>query len=153
MILDYKDLIAEGKLKKEKAIGIDQVKRFLKRARKDLETAKAIEDDDGAALTLVYDSMFHAANALIRYQGYRPGIKFQHVGILEAVKRTIGEDLEELILKYNKLRIKRNKFEYLAIYNISKTQLKNNIKDAEKFVNIIEKYLRDKDPQLSLDLQ
>jgi len=28
MKLDYKDLIAEGKLKKEKAIGIDQVKRF-----------------------------------------------------------------------------------------------------------------------------
>ncbi len=49
MKLDYKDLIAEGKLKKEKAIGIDQVKRFLKRARKDLETAKSIEDDDGAS--------------------------------------------------------------------------------------------------------
>ena len=152
MKLDYKDLIAEGKLKQEKAIGIDQVKRFLKRAKKDLETAKSIEDDDGAALALVYDSMFHAANAMIRYQGYRPGIKFQHIGLIEAVKRTIGEDFNELILKYDKLRIKRNKFEYQAIYNITKTQLKNNIKDAEKFVEIIEKYLKDRDPQLSLDL-
>jgi uncharacterized protein (UPF0332 family) len=150
--LDYKDLIAEGKLKKEEAIGVDQVQRFLRRARKDLETAKAIEDDDGAALALVYNSMFHAANALIRYQGFRPGIKFQHVGIIEAVKRTIGEDLKELIIKYDKLRIKRNKFEYQAIYNISKTQLDNDIKDAEKFVKIIEKYLKDKDPQLSFDL-
>lgn len=67
MILDYRDLVAEGKLKEEKAIGIDQVRRFLKRAGKDLETAKSIEDDNGAALTLVYNSMFHAANALIRY--------------------------------------------------------------------------------------
>ncbi len=58
------------------------------------------------ALALVYDSMFHAANSLIRYQGYRPGIKFQHVGLIEAVKRTIGEDFYELILKYDKLRIK-----------------------------------------------
>ena len=150
--MDYRDLVAEGKLKKEKVIGIDQVKRFLKRARKDLETAKSIEDDDGAALTLVYNSMFHAANALIRYQGYRPGVKFQHVGIIEAVRRTIGEDFKELTLKYNKLRIKRNKFEYQAIYNITKTQLKNNIKDAGKFIEIIEKYLKEKDPQLSLDL-
>jgi len=39
-----------------------------------------------------------------------------------------------------------------AIYNVSKTQLNNNIRDAEKFIKIIEKYLKDKDPQLSLDL-
>ena len=117
-----------------------------------METAKAIEDDDVTALALVYNSMFHAANALIRYQGFRPGIKYQHIGIIEAVKRTIGEDFKELIIKYDKLRIKRNKFEYQAIYNISKTQLDNDIKDAEKFVKIIEKYLKDKDPQLSFDL-
>ena len=150
--MNYKDLVTEGKLKKEKAIGVDQVQRFLNRARKDLKTAKAIEYDEGAALTLVYDSMFHAANALIRYQGFRPGIKLQHVGIIEAVKRTLGEDFEGLILKYNKLRVKRNKFEYQAIYNISKIQLNNDIKDAENFVKIIESYLKERNPQLSLDL-
>ena len=52
--MEYKDLVAEGKLKKEKAIGIDQVKRFLKRARKDLETAKNIKDDDGV---IFYDEL------------------------------------------------------------------------------------------------
>ena len=46
----YKDLIAEGKLKKEKAIGIDQIHRFIKRAKKDLETAKIIAaNDEGVA--------------------------------------------------------------------------------------------------------
>ena len=90
----YKDLVAEGKLKKEKAIGIDQIYRFISRAKKDLDTARIIvASDEGAALALVYDAMFHAANALIRSQGYRPGNKLQHVGIIEAVRRTSGEDL------------------------------------------------------------
>ncbi len=111
-----------------------------------------MKNDEGAALVLVYDSMFHAANALIRYQGFRPGFKLQYLGIMEAVKRTLGDDSEDLISKYNKLRIKRNNFEYQAIYNISKTQLMNDIKDAKEFIKIIEKYLKDKNPQLSLDM-
>lgn len=50
----YKDLVAEGKLKKEKAIGIDQIHRFISRAKKDLDTARIIVvSDEGAALTLV----------------------------------------------------------------------------------------------------
>ena len=151
--MNYKDLVTEGKLKKEKAIGIDQIHRFIKRAKKDLETAKIIvANDEGAALTLVYDAMFHAANALIRYQGYRPGNKLQHIGIIEAVSRTLGEDFEAIIFKFDKLRIKRNKFEYQAIYNISKTQLISDIKDAGIFIQVIEKYLKDRNPQLSLDL-
>jgi len=151
--LNYKDLVAEEKLKKEKAIGIDQIHRFIKRAKKDLETAEIVViNDEGAALTLVYDAMFHAANALIRYQGYRPGNKLQHIGIIEAVRRTLGEEFEAMIFKFDKLRIKRNKFEYQAIYNISKTQLINDIKDASTFIKIIEKYLKDRNPQLSLDL-
>jgi uncharacterized protein (UPF0332 family) len=151
--LNYKDLVAEGKLKKEKAIGIDQIQRFIRRAKKDLETARIIvKNDEGAALTLIYNAMFHAANALIRYQGYRPGNKLQHIGIIEAVRRTLGEDFKAMIFKFDKLRVKRNKFEYQAIYNISKTQLMNDIKDAGTFIQVIEKYLKDKNPQLSLDL-
>ncbi len=54
--------------------------------------------------------------------------------------------------KYNKLRVKRNNFEYQAIYNISITKLVDDIKDAKKFIKIIEKYLKDKNPQFSLDM-
>ena len=57
-----------------------------------------VANDEGAALILIYDAMFHAANALIRYQGYRPGNKLQHIGIIEAVRRTIGEDFKAIML-------------------------------------------------------
>lgn len=108
--------MAEGKLKKESEIGFDQVKKFIKRSKKDLETARnLINFDEGATLTFIYNAMFHVANALIRSQGYRPGNRFQHIGIIEAVNRTIGDDFKNLIIKYNKLRIQRNKFEYQAL--------------------------------------
>ena len=39
----------------------------------------------------------------------------------------------------------------LIYINVSKTQLVNNIKDAGIFIQVIEKYLKDRNPQLSLD--
>lgn len=96
--------------------------------------------------------MFHAANALLRSQGYRPGNKYQHIGVIEAVSRTIGKEFKSLILKYNKLRIQRNKFEYQADYSSSKTQLLKDMDSAEEFVSVIERYLQKKNPQLKLDI-
>ena len=146
-------MLAEGKLKKVSQIGLDQVKKYIKRSKKDLETAKnLISSDEGATLTFVYNAMFHAANALIRSQGYRPGNKYQHIGVIEAVSRTIGKEFKSLILKYNKLRIQRNKFEYQADYSSSKTQLLKDIGSAEEFVLVIERYLQENNPQLKLDI-
>ena len=96
--------------------------------------------------------MFHAANALLRSQGYRPGNKYQHIGVIEAVSRKIGKEFKSLILKYNKLRIQRNKFEYQADYSSSKTQLLKDMDSAEEFVSVIERYLQKKNPQLKLDI-
>jgi uncharacterized protein (UPF0332 family) len=111
-----------------------------------------IDFDEGVTLTLIYNAMFHAANALIRSQGYRPGNRFQHIGIIEAVSRTIGDEFKNLIIKYDKLRIQRNKFEYQAVYSASKTQLLKDIDDAEEFVAVVEKYLQKNNPQLKLDI-
>ncbi len=118
-----------------------------------METAKnLINFDEGATLTFIYNAMFHAANAIIRSQGYRPGNKFQHIGVIEAVNRTIGNEFKSLILKYDKLRIQRNKFEYQADCYSSKTQLLKDIDNAEEFVSVIEKYLQKNNPQLKLDV-
>jgi uncharacterized protein (UPF0332 family) len=111
-----------------------------------------IETDCGAALTVLYNAMFHAGNALIRSQGYRPGTIKQHVGVIEAVSRTLGNEVKELMLKFDDLRKQRNRFEYQAVFEITETLLKNRIKDAEKFLEIIEKYIQEKNPQLKLEI-
>lgn len=59
----YKDLVAEGKLKKERAIGIDQIHRFISRAKKDLDTARIIvASDEGATIIQVIEKYLKDKN-------------------------------------------------------------------------------------------
>jgi uncharacterized protein (UPF0332 family) len=111
-----------------------------------------LNKDCGSALTVLYNSMFHAGNALIRSQGYRPGAIKQHIGIIEAVSRTLGNEFKDLILKFDDLRKHRNKFEYQAVFEITETMLENRIKDAEKLIEVIEKHIHEQNPQLKFKI-
>ena len=150
--MDYDDLLKENKLKKEPDIGFDQVERLLKRSGKDLVTARQlIGKDEGLAAAAIYDAMFHAANALIRMQGYRPGTVRQHLGVIEAVSRTLGKNAENLVIKFDNMRVARNRFEYQAIFDMSEAQLEKALRDAEELVKIIAKYIFEKNPQKQFD--
>ncbi len=96
--------------------------------------------------------MFHAGNALVRSQEYRPGTIKQHIGIIEAVSRTLGSEVKELVLKFDDLRKQRNRFEYQAVFEVTETLLNNRIKDAEKLIEIVEKYIQEQNPQLKLEI-
>jgi len=147
---DFSDLIKQGSLKEENGIGQDQVIKLLNRAKKDLETAKSLIDtDEAVAMTMVYDAMFHSANALIRLYNLRPGKVRQHIGLIEATSRILGEEFKDYIFRFDKLRIKRNQFEYQAVFNFSRIQIENNLTEAEKFVDIIEKFIAGKIDQRS----
>jgi len=151
MKFDFNDLIKAGGLIKEEKIGFDQVARFLKRARKDLLTAKKIiSTDEAVALDLVYKAMFHSANALIRFLGFRPGRIGQHKAIIRATERILGKSAEIYILRFDKLRQKRNYFEYGAGFASSKTEIENNLKEADKFIDLVEKFLEKKSSQRKL---
>jgi len=144
----YDDLVKKEGLKKEARVDYAQVERLIMRSKKDLQVAKNILDiDEATALDLVYKSMFHAANALIRSQGFRPGKVKQHIGVIEAVKRSLGAKIKPTVLKFGRLRIKRNEFEYQGLYRSSKTEIKNSFQDAKKLIESIEEYIRKNNPQ------
>lgn len=151
MKLMIEDLLRAGGLTKEKAIGWDQVEKYLKRAKKDIVSAKImLAQDAPVSLDLVYKSMFHCANALIRSFGLRPGRISQHKSVITACKRILGEDAEIFIIRFNKLRQKRNYFEYGAGFLSSKEEIKNSLVEANKFINLVEKFLKNKNPQKQL---
>lgn len=140
--MNYDDLVKNGQLKPEPNIKFDQTSRLLSQAKKDLEGAKEIIDKNEAlALDATYKAMFHAANALIRSQGFRPGPTRQHLGIIEAVERSLGKEISELTDRFDNLRKKRNDFEYQAIFKSSRTEIENSFRDAEKFIKKIEEYI------------
>lgn len=149
--MNFKDLIAQRGLEIEEKIEFDQTERYLKRARKDLVTAKKVlVMDEAVALDLIYKAMFHAANGLLRLFHLRPGKIRQHKAVIEATKRILGNKYEVLILEFDKLRQKRNYFEYGANFNGSKEELENAFSYTEKFLKVVERYVEEKNPQKRL---
>src|SRR3989338_1335172 len=98
-------------------------------------------------MDFIYKAMFHAANALIRSYGFRPGAVRQHQGVILAVEKILGEDSKALILKFDRLRKRRNQFEYQGIFEMGRTELQDSIAQAKTFVRLIQSTLEKSNPQ------
>ncbi len=145
---DLRDLIQEGQIQEEPGIGWDQVERLIKRAFEDLKSAERnLPFDEPGAMDFIYKAMFHAGNALIRSYGFRPGATRQHQGVITSVGRILGPEYKALILKFDKLRKRRNEFEYQGIFAMGREELKDSIEQAEQLVAAIRKALQDSHPQ------
>ncbi|MBI4431148.1 MAG: hypothetical protein HY587_05505 [Candidatus Omnitrophica bacterium] len=84
--IDLSDLIREGQIQEEPSIGWDQVEQLIRRAFEDLKSAdRNMPFDEPGAMDFIYKAMFHAANALLRSYGFRPGATRQHQGVITAV--------------------------------------------------------------------
>ncbi len=150
---DLRDLIQEGQIQEEPGIGWDQVERLFKRAFEDLKSAERnLPFDEPGAMDFIYKAMFHAGNALIRSYGFRPGAVRQHQGVIAAVGRILGDESKTLILKFDKLRKRRNEFEYQGIFAMGREELKDSIGQAKQLVAVIRKALEDTNPQKQFDL-
>lgn len=148
MEIDLRDLIQEGQIQKESGMGWDQVERLLKRAFEDLKSAERnMPFDEPGAMDFIYKAMFHAANALIRFYGFRPGSTRQHQGVIAAVERILGPDSKTLILKFDRLRKRRNEFEYQGIFEMGRAELKDAVEHAKRFVERIREQLEKVNPQ------
>jgi uncharacterized protein (UPF0332 family) len=153
MSKNYEDLVRSGQLKRVSGRGLDQAARLLKRATRDMLTAELlISLDEAAAMDLIYKGIFHAANALLRLQGYRPGGRRQHVGVAKAVARTLGKKSDPLLFFYDRLRRKRNKFEYQAVFTMSSYELENALKQARGLISEIRSNIQKYYPDFISDL-
>lgn len=151
--IDLSDLIQNGQIREEPDIGWDQVTRLIKRAFEDLISAeKTLSFDEPGAMDFAYKAMFHSANALIRSYGFRPGATRQHHGVIVAVERILGEKSKSLILKFDRLRKRRNQFEYQGLFEMGEQELLDSIGQAKEFVIRIRQTLEESNPQKSFDI-
>jgi len=98
-------------------------------------------------MDFIYKAMFHGANALIRSYGFRPGSTRQHQSVIAAVERILGADSKTLILKFDRLRKRRNEFEYQGIFEMGRAELKDTVEHAKRFVERIREKLEKTNPQ------
>lgn len=137
MKIDLKRLESQGAI--EKATFSDkQIASNINRAQKDLITAMAnLEIDEEWSYTISYHAMLRAGRALMFSLGYRPIGKNQHRTVVEFCAEVLGEDFKSLTNRFNRMRVKRHDFIYEPERPIPKTEAKNSIESAEKFVKEI----------------
>ena len=137
MKIALKRLESQGSI--EKATFSDkQIASNIDRAQKDLVTAMAnLEIDEEWAYTISYHAMLRAGRALMFSLCYRPIGKNQHRTVVEFCAEVLGEDFKSLTNRFNRMRVKRHDFIYEPERPIPKTEAKNSIESAEKFVKEI----------------
>lgn len=148
--MNFQNLIDQGLLRQEK-IGFDQIEKLLKRACKDLESAKLLlSTDESGAYRFAYDAMLHTGRALIFSYGFRPSSEKAHKITIECCKIILGEKYKELIAQFDRLRRKRHYLIYGVGLTISFIEANKALKSAEEFVKEIGSFIEKKNPQKKL---
>jgi uncharacterized protein (UPF0332 family) len=148
--MDLKQLEARGLIEKA-SFSDKQILANLGRARKDLTTSKAnVSIDEEWAYTIAYHAMLRAGRALMFASGYRPKGKDQHKTVIDFCASLLGGEFQELITRFNRMRVKRHDFIYQPERPIPKTEAVRSIQSADQFVGEIIKKIGKRAPQKRL---
>lgn len=155
MIYKYKDTIASLKRDgyiKECPIDLKVINNLIKRSFKDIKTAKRnLEIDNDCSYNYAYNAILHAGLAFMESKGYRPDVIGKHATIVKFINAVLGKSSSGLINNYDFMRKKRHKFIYEPDIPCSKIEAEKAIDTAMELIEIIKKYLKEKNPQLSFD--
>ncbi len=143
----FEDYLKRGLLKHQR-INFNQIERQLMRAKKDLETAQLVltQDPEWAA-TIVYHAMLRSGRAFLFSKGYLPTDGGQHRTVVELTGKLLGKDYIDLVEKFERMRRMRNQFFYEAPPFGTMTEAQNSMKTASQLIRIIERMIRDQNPQ------
>jgi len=146
---DFLNEYIEKKLIKAEKIGIDQIEKVIKTAERNLKVAeKLFSIDEGIAYETAYTAMLHAARAFVFIKGYRPTANFQHKTVVGFTAHFLGDKYKVLTEKFDYMRKNRNNFIYEPWkFHVSTSDVKNALKSAHEFIDIIKEEIKKEDPQ------
>lgn len=145
-----------GKLLKDKLIkrqrpDFRQIEKQLERSLKDLKTAKAnLEIDLTWSFAIAYHSMIRAGRALMYSKGYLPTAKYSHKTIVEFIRLMLGEEYNNLISRFNRMRRKRHDFIYDSKNHMTYHEAEASLETAEKLIDRIIVLVKEENPQRHL---
>jgi uncharacterized protein (UPF0332 family) len=112
--MNYSDLENDKMIKRGK-FSKRQIEETMNLAKRDIETAKKIVDDDPDwGFSIAYNAMLQASRALMLHKGYRPIGERQHVTVIEFVKIAFEKKFATSVEFMDRMRRKRHK----AIYDV-----------------------------------
>jgi hypothetical protein len=144
------DLIKAKKLKKQ-TTGVDYLDGLLEAAKRNFEAASLLKNKvDEAAFKLVYDGLLQIGRVVLLVNGYRPDDGEQHKTTFLVAGELLGPEYNDLIIRIQKFRIKRNDCIYEPKLLISSIEADAIFEISRKFWRKVRIYLENKNPQLKL---
>jgi uncharacterized protein (UPF0332 family) len=135
--MNYEKLLKDHLIKKQNP-DLGQIKTQLKRARKDLLTAEAVITIDLTwSFAIAYHAMMRAGRALMFSQGYLPTTKSSHKTIMEFTRLTLGNEYQDLLLRFNRMRRKRHDFIYDSLNHTTASEASSAIGTAKELIEKI----------------
>jgi len=131
MKLNYERFL-KNRLVKEQRPDFEQIGYQIQRSLKDLKTAEAnLSIDLTWSFAIAYHSMIRAGKALMYSRGYLPTAKRSHKTIVEFTKLILGEEYQDLIGRFNRMRRRRHDFIYEAKNHIACREAKSSLETAK----------------------
>jgi uncharacterized protein (UPF0332 family) len=138
----YEELLRAGRIREEK-VSRTEIDRALARAARDLKTAgKIIEEDPDWGFAVAYNAVLQASRAFMFSQGYRPETSQGHKNTFAFMVIALGEEYEDLVTYFDRMRKKRNQAVYDISGLITETEAGSLLKKAQGFVSLIRKRLK-----------
>jgi len=135
--MNFERFVRENLVKKQQP-DFNQIAGQLKRAQKDLKTAKSVLTADPTwAFAISYHAMLRAGRSLMFSKGYLPTPSQSHKTIIEFTKILLGEDYANVMSRFNRMRRQRHNFIYDSKNHITISEAKTAIDIAEKLVERI----------------
>lgn len=148
--MNYEKFLRDSLVKKQKPDS-KQIETQLKRAGKDLKTAESLLSIDLTwAFAIAYHAMMRASKALMYSKGYLPTAKRSHKTIVEFTKLILGNEYDNLIRRFNRMRRQRHDFIYDSKNHITPHEAKLSIETAKKLIEEIIALVRKENPEKDL---
>jgi hypothetical protein len=146
----YEDLRERGLLEDIKP-NFGLVNALIGRATKDLVTARAtLPIDREWAYGIAYQGMFRAARAAVIAEGLRPRGREQQRTVVVLAASMLGEEGKQTSNAFDRMRRHWQMILEDPGHPVSRYETEAAIADAEAFVELIVRWTRVKNPQLSL---
>lgn len=135
--MKYEDLLKSRRIRKQR-VSQAEIKRALERAGRDLRTArKILAEDWDWGFAVAYNAVLQASRAYMFAQGYRPASAEGHKNTFAFMQIAMGEEYEDLITYFDRMRNKRNQAIYDIAGLITETEARNLLERATQFVELI----------------
>jgi len=148
--MQFDELENKGLIRRIK-VNFKQAYNFLSRSRQDLQTSKSnLPIDEAWSYAIAYHAMLRAGRSLMMCFGYRPLGKDQHSTVVRFTSLVFGNEIKDLIHKFDRMRRKRHDFIYEPNKPIPRQEAEQALADAEELVRQIWLAVKNKDPQKNL---